>query len=516
MHAISQVNYPEEERIIPGAQDDRMAGRMEQNYPSIYQINTRVWLCTLSALCERQITLANVPDEEIERIALHGFDWLWLLGVWRTSEQGKQIALDQPEMREVYEDVLPDYQVGDICSSPFANTGYVVSADLGGEHGLALLREKLKTRNIHLLLDFIPNHTARDHPWLTLHPDYYIPGSEEQLLSQPFNYGRTEETGRIFAFGRDPFFHGWSDTFQLNYGNPMVHKAMRGELLKIAGLCDGVRCDMAMLVLPEVFENTWGVEARPFWSQAIQETRAANPDFIFLAEVYWDLEHSLQGLGFDYTYDKRLYDRLLDRGARPVRQHLLAGLEYQSRLVRFLENHDEPRASAAFPLPVHKAAAAITYLTPGMRFFHQGQLVGNRTHVPMQLCRIPYEHPDPEIWSLYSRLLKLIQTPLLRRGRWQLLECLAAWQGNWTWDNFVAFSWTDDQGDRLLVVVNYSPHQGQCYVHLPWGDLSGQQVRLVDRLNETNYLRKGDDLDHYGLYLDMPAWSGHAFEISLE
>jgi glycosidase len=122
---------------------------------------------------------------------------------------------------------------------------------------------------MQLMLDFIPNHTARDHPWLTLHPDYYIPGNEDQLFSQPFNYDRALHGEKIFAFGRDPYFHGWSDTFQLNYGNPKLQTAMQEELIKVAELCDGVRCDMAMLILPEVFESTWGIEMQPFWPATI-------------------------------------------------------------------------------------------------------------------------------------------------------------------------------------------------------------------------------------------------------
>jgi hypothetical protein len=489
---------------------------MKTLYPSIYQINTRVWLQSLTAKCGRPISLANVPDEELQRIAMLGFDWLWLLGVWRTSDQGRQIAMELPEMRQVYQDTLPDYQAQDICSSPFANTGYVVSPDLGGEHGLGLLRERLGAQNMRLLLDFIPNHTARDHPWLTLHPDFYIPGSEEQLRSQPYNFGQVADTDKVYAFGRDPYFQGWSDTYQLNYGNPMLQEAMRAELNQVADLCDGVRCDMAMLVLPEVFENTWGIEMQPFWEPAIKEIRANNPDFIFLAEVYWDLEWSLPSRGFYYPYDKRLYDRLLEQEARPVREHLLAGLDYQSRLVRFLENHDEVRAAVALPSQVHQAAAVITYFTPGMRFFQQGQLLGNRTRIPMQLCRGPEEHPDPQIWNLYSRLLELIKSPILRGGSWQLLECLPAWQSNWTWDGFVAFAWTDDNEGRILAVVNYSPSQGQCYVQMPWENLSGKHFRFADQLAETKYTRSGDDLDQFGLYLDMAAWEAHVFEVSFE
>ena len=153
---------------------------------------------------------------------------------------------------------------------------------------------------------------------------------------------------------------------------------MIGELLKIAGQCDGVRCDMAMLVLPDVFERTWGIPSQPFWPKATERVREQAPDFCFMAEVYWDLEWTLQQQGFDYTYDKRLYDRLRDRHARPVREHFWAGLDYQDKLARFLENHDEPRAAATFPPGVHEAAAVITFLSPGLRFFHQGQFEGRK------------------------------------------------------------------------------------------------------------------------------------------
>ena len=144
------------------------------------------------------------------------------------------------------------------------------------------------------------------------HPEYYISGTESDLARAPQNYTRARRKGGdlLLAYGRDPYFSGWPDTLQLNYGNPALQEAMIGELVRIAGQCDGVRCDMAMLVLPEVFERTWGIPSQPFWPKATQRVGSAVPDFCFMAEVYWDLEWTLQQQGFDYTYDKRLYDRL--------------------------------------------------------------------------------------------------------------------------------------------------------------------------------------------------------------
>jgi hypothetical protein len=485
-----------------------------KSYPSLYQINTRVWLRTLSDRVGQPVLLGEVPDSELDRLASLGFDWIWLLGIWRTGEIGRRVASEHTDLRKEYLAVLPDLAEDDICSSPFAITGYSVSADLGGDHGLAIFRQKLQARGLKLLLDYIPNHTARDHPWTTLHPDYYIQGEEQQLLKQPFNYGRKADSEKIFAFGRDPYFQGWSDTFQLNYSNPELQIAMREELKKVAGYCDGVRCDMAMLILPEVFNRTWGMEIEPFWPRTIESMRDQNPDFTFIAEVYWDLEWELQQEGFDFTYDKRLYDRLVKQEAHSVREHLLAGLEFQNKSVRFLENHDEPRAARSFLPQVHQAAAIITYLTPGMKFFHQGQLLGHTKRIPMQLGRPPGELQDPELIEFYLQLLSLLQLPVLRKGGWQLLDCLPAWGSNWTWDSFVAFKWGEIEEDCLLVVVNYSYHHSQCYVRLPWPDLTGGEVLLEDEMSGVKYVRSGDDLVQFGLYLDMPAWNYHVFAIS--
>ena len=293
------------------------------------------------------------------------------------------------------------------------------------------------------MLDFVPNHTALDHPWVEDHPDYYIAGTEIDLAREPRNYIRVKRAAGelLLAHGRDPYFPGWPDTLQLDYSNPATQEAMIGELLRIAGQCDGVRCDMAMLVLPEVFERTWGRRAPLFWPNATLRVREQVPHFRFMAEVYWDLEWTMLQQGFDYAYDKRLYDRLREGHARPVREHLHAGLDYQSKLARFLENHDEPRAAATFAPGMHEAAAIISFLSPGLRFFHQGQFEGRTKRISPHLVRAPLEPVDEALRSFYDALLKVLRHPAVRDGKWRLLECTPAWDGNWTSDCFIAWSW---------------------------------------------------------------------------
>jgi hypothetical protein len=485
-------------------------------YPSLYQINTRVWLTELSRRLGRAATLDDIADAELDRLAERGFDWIWFLSVWRTGEAGRRVSRAHPEWRAEFAATLTDLTEDDIPGSGFAITGYSAHPDLGGDAALARLRERLKARGLRLMLDFVPNHTGLDHPWVEDHPEYYVAGTEPDLARAPHNYTWAKRRGgdRLLAHGRDPYFAGWPDTLQLNYGNPATQEAMIAELLKIAGQCDGVRCDMAMLALPEVFEQTWGIRSQPFWPEATRRVRGQSPDFSFMAEVYWDLEWTLQQQGFDYAYDKRLYDQLRDRHAAPVRGHLKAGLDYQDKLARFLENHDEPRAAATFPPEVHKAAAVITFLAPGLRFFHQGQFEGRTKRISPHLCRAPAEPADAELKKFYDELLAVLRSPVVRDGQWQLLECVPAWEGNWTCDCFIAFAWQSAIGERLLIVVNYADNASQCHVRLPFTDLAGKSWRLHDALRGQSFDRDGDSLQSHGLFVDLDRWQFHIFNSS--
>ena len=487
-------------------------------YPSLYQINTRVWLTDLSGRLGKRATLDDIPDAELDRLAQMGFDWVWFLSVWQTGLVAQKISRANPEWRKDFQATLPDLREEDIAGSGFAISDYIVHKNLGGAPALARLRERLQQRGVKLLLDFVPNHMAPDHPWVNEHPDYFVHGAESDLARAPQNYCRMQSQGGslVFAYGRDPYFDGWPDTLQLNYGNPATQQAMIGELLKIADQCDGVRCDMAMLVLPEVFQRTWGIEAELFWPKATQRVREKSPDFMFMAEVYWDLEWTMQQQGFDYAYDKRLYDRLRDGHARPVREHFYAGLDYQNKLARFLENHDEPRAAAAFAPEIHQAAAVVTFLSPGLRFFHQGQFEGKTKRISPHLIRGPYEPVDEGIAQFYDRFLGVLRQPVVRDGQWQLLECLPAWDGNWTWDCFLAFAWqgNGDGDERLLVTVNYAPNQSQCHVRLLFADLANSRWRLKDLLGDATYDWDGNDLQGRGLYLDERPWSARVFALT--
>ncbi|CAB3800443.1 alpha-amylase family glycosyl hydrolase [Paraburkholderia fynbosensis] len=485
-------------------------------YPSLYQINTRVWLTDLSRALGRRATLDDIPDAELDRLAELGFDWVWLLSVWQTGPAAQAISRAHAGWRREFAETLPDLADDDIAGSGFAIQAYTVHRDLGGAEALARLRQRMQQRGLKLMLDFVPNHMAPDHDWIDTHPDYFVPGSEADLARAPHNYCRvqTKNGPLIFAHGRDPYFDGWPDTLQLNYGNPALQQAMIDELKRIAGQCDGVRCDMAMLVLPDVFERTWGIRTEPFWPKAAEAVRREHPRFLLMAEVYWDLEWTMQQQGFDYAYDKQLYDRLRDTHARPVREHLYAGLDYQDKLARFLENHDEPRTAATFEPAMHEAGAIVTFLSPGLRFFHQGQFEGRKKRISPHLVRAPQEPVDASVQGFYVKLLAALRQPVFRDGTWSLIELVPAWDGNWTSDCFIAWCWQRDDGERRLVVVNYAGNQSQCYIRMPFVDVIGRTVRLRDLMGSASLDRDGDEVATRGLYLDLPPWGYHVFEVT--
>lgn len=481
------------------------------NYPALYQVNIRVTLNALARQLHRPTTLDDVTNEVIDDWAAKGFEWIWLLSVWKTGKTAQTISRTDSHWRAEFQKTLPDLVDADIGGSGFAIQEYRVSRELGGDKSLASLRERMKARGLKLMLDFVPNHMAPDHPWLEQHPDFFIKGSERDLAEHPENYTQiSTDTGTgIVAMGRDPYFSGWQDTVQLNYGNLELQRAMLGELQRIAGCCDGVRCDMAMLVLPEIFHRTWGIQSAPFWPDTIRAVREHHPEFLFVAEVYWDLEWELQQQGFDYCYDKRLYDRLRGGHAISVRQHLTAGLDFQNRLTRFLENHDEPRAAHEFPLGKHRVAALITYLIPGLRLFHQGQFEGRQKRISPHLLRGPDELEDSAILAFYEKLLAILRLPIVRQGDWQLLDPKPNRDGNHSNENIIAFRWKHSDGSFLVIATNLSTTASQARIELNCDVSKNASIRFVDLLDGTVYEREGKQLVEQGLYVDLPEWGAH-------
>lgn len=486
--------------------------------PHIYEINTWTWLHSLSVKYQRPITLGCVPDEELKLLARPHtpYDAIWLMGVWERSPRSIEIARHHPSLLAEYQRALPDYTDDDVVGSPYAVRRYMVDSHLGGREELAFFRERLQTLGLGLILDFVPNHVATDHAWAESHPEVLLQGTSKELANDPDSFLQVGQ--HIFAHGRDPYFPAWTDTLQVNAFSPALRKLVVETLLDIATQCDGVRCDMAMLVVSEIFAQTWGeragkVPSVEYWEEIIPKIHQRYPEFLFLAEVYWDMEARLHQLGFDYCYDKRLYDRMAHENAASVLAHLNADLAYQNKLIRFIENHDEMRAVTAFGAPRSKMAAVLVATLPGARLWHDGQSVGYKVKLPVQLGRRPIESADKEIVEFYRWLYDKADQPIYRDGTWELRETIPAWPGNISHHNMIAYI-RRHHHDLRLIVVNFSNHQAQCRVRLTDCGLEGKSWKLVDKLNHREYERNGDRMVEDGLYIDLTAWNAHIFEFS--
>lgn len=379
---------------------------LERQLHNIYEINTAVYLERLSRRYGRDITLATIPDQELDNIASFGMDSVWLMGIWKRSELAAHMSLQDKGLVQEVHNVLPDFAPQDMIGSAYSIATYRVDERFGGAAELATLRERLRARGMKLLLDFVPNHTGFDHEWTTSHPEYYVKGTFFDRLRHPSWYRKVQRA--VIARGRDPHFEPWPDVAQLNaFSEAYRHQSIE-TLSAIAAMCDGVRCDMAMLMTNSVFSRTWPhttpLQAE-YWQDVITGVRMQSADFIFIAECYWNMEQALIAQGFDYCYDKDLYDCLVDNNLPAAQSHMTSVAGYSDHLVYFLENHDEPRIASILEPMAH--ATALHFLTqqPGVKLWHDGEFEGYHVKVPVHIGRGPAEASNSQIAELYRQEL---------------------------------------------------------------------------------------------------------------
>lgn len=487
------------------------------NSAALYEINTRIWFSKFDK--HNVKNLSEVPDGYWQRLKSLGIDYVWLMGIWKTNESVIDKYCFEEGLVRSYNHALKHWSREDVIGSPYSIDAYEMNPHLGSNKNLLDLKAKLNKIGIKLILDFISNHYSAHSSLIKTHPKIFLQADEESYSIDPHTYFKPfEDCKNYFAHGRDPFFPAWGDTIQLNCFAEESREFSKNVLSNLTQLCDGVRCDMAMLSINNVFKNTWvGIINRnhieipktEYWEEVIGHTKKIRPDFVFIAEAYWDLEYNLQQLGFDYTYDKKLTDRLKFAPVSEIISHLNAEKSFQQKSLRFLENHDEERIVTAIGVEKSKAAAVVISTIQGLRFFHEGQFEGRKIKLPLQLGREPVESEIPHLNEFYEKLLKITSLDVIRKGEWSLQEAIASWPTNETFKNLLTWKW--ELGDeKILVVINYSNVSSACRIVL---DFEGypEEFVITDLLNDVNYHQNGEEVSRYGLYVDLKPWQAHIF-----
>ena len=373
----------------------------------LFEINSRV----------HGSSFDQVTDGELSSLADLGFDALWMMGVWEISDG----------VRKLSKVVSDDYE-----GSPYALPTYELNRELGGRNKFVRLVKRAHDAGLSVIVDFVSNHMAVDSPWIIRHPDFFI-RSDPNARKQSTNEFFLHKSGEVVAFGRDPYFAPWNDTAQLDYTNARLRTRLIQELKRISKIADGVRCDMAMLVLKDCFHRLWYPELpdsefdarwpQEFWSQAISSVKEVSPEFQFIAEAYWDKEQQLNDLGFDLCYEKKLYDALVAHDAGRVLERLQRNSAALSQSLYFIENHDEPRAASVFSNSDNLAALALILSVPGSVLIHEGQMEGKHERLPVQRTRpLNQELPDPALKQSCIQLLRVTNEDVFKKGEFQLFD----------------------------------------------------------------------------------------------
>ncbi|MCX7797757.1 MAG: alpha-amylase family glycosyl hydrolase [Melioribacter sp.] len=480
----------------------------------LYEINTRVFLKRFS----NESKLSDIPEEIWDYFAKNGFEYIWLMGIWNTCKSTIEQYCFEDYLIQSYSKALKDWTKEDVIGSPYSIDDYEVNPEIGNFEMLFNLKSVLNKKGIKLILDLIPNHFSAHSKLIEQSPEMFL-SVDKNIYQKDSNtfYRPFEDQEKYFAHGRDPFFPAWQDTVQVNFFSKSTREYFKKVLRNLIKYCDGVRCDMAMLALNNVFQNTWAgviqksnIDAtNEFWEEIITATKKERSDFVFIAEVYWNLESYLQQLGFDYTYDKTLLDKLKLSPATDIYEHLQSDLEYQKKLVRFIENHDEERALTSLGKEKSKAAAVIISTIPGMHLYFDGQFEGKKIKLPIQLGREPKEQIQTDIKEFYNKLLNIVKSEIFKHGSWKLIQTLPSWIENNTNQNLLAWQ-LNYKLQNCLVVINYSDITSSCRIKLDTRNYP-EVFEIKDVLNEQTYFRSSEEVYYTGLYIELKPYSSHIF-----
>jgi hypothetical protein len=485
---------------------------------NLYELSARPWLYSLSQKYQKSITaLKDVPDTEWKDIKSWGFDMVFLMGVWQLGKYGLNFDRTNSGLLSHYSQVLPGYTTDDIIGSPYAVTNYTCNSQLGTDSDILALKKKLNAMGLLLMLDYVPNHTAVDSEWATTNPDNYVRAPKG--TNPPYPSDKYTSTG--IAYGSAGYGDAWQDTLQINIWNPDTRTVRTAEVLHVASLADGIRCDMAYLELNSVFAQSWGDQlnswgwkqpSTEWWADTIKAVKTQYPNVIFLAEVYSPYEGALQSLGFDYTYDKVLRDKLGGGNLDDIRAWISArSTQYITQSAHYISNHDEQRGPAYFgSWWKSNAAAALLYTLPGMRYYWMWDMEGYSNQLDVHLRREQNESNVSQVEAFYKQLLDITTQPVFRQGTWTNLN-IAGSDTAW---RLIGYRWAYGN-ERRLCVINFSDTEG-------WGNAiladaqpgpnNNDTIPVTELLTNQVYYRSASALRSTGLGVGVNSWYAQIFK----
>jgi Alpha amylase, catalytic domain len=405
----------------------------------LYQIHTRDFLFKISPTAK----LKDVPVGFWQDLKLKGINQIYLLGVWSVCDFAHNLA------KKSYITTASQTTVG----SCFSIDDYTIDPIIATEQEFLDFKKMINGLEMNLVLDFIPNHFGCSTPLLDSNPEVFLKTTQPDLDSQFW----FDHNGIKFLYGKDPNFGSWHDTVQVDYSNPKTHAFMKQKLEYIATMCDGVRCDMSMLVESEIFQRTWSNllqrELPPyssFWQTVIPKIKNLYPNFIFIAEVYWEMEKQMIGSGFDYVYNKSFLDYLIHQDYAKLQ----ANLRYFNvdHCVYFLENHDENRSASTLEKSKISLCVVLLCFLGGIQFFYDQQWQGQSVRNPIQILESQTTQTNLKIELLYKNLLEYTQQSVFEIGKTKIMDTPFA--------DLVAIIW-EYKDQKTCVFINFGETKRQ-------------------------------------------------------
>ena len=415
-------------------------------------------------------TFNDIDETALNALKDLGITHIWLTGILQHASESTGTHPDITKGR---------------AGSPYAVTDYrAVDPDLGSMKDFEALVERIHQHGMKVIMDFIPNHLARQNKGFDACNFYYCEGqgfvSPRRVADQPYEEFPAKATGNN-VFAPNPSINDWYDTVKLNYD---CHDTWEKMLEILCFWCgkqvDGFRVDMAEMV------------PVAFWQWLIENLRKDYKPWM-IAEIYQPaLYKPFWDAGFDYLYDKvGLYntlERVLCEGheAKEISQVWKDLDEMDAHMLRFMENHDEKRlASSQFVGDAFAALPAVALsalMNTGPFMVYNGQESGETASGAMgysgddgrtsifDYCHMAqhqkwmndgqfnggqFDEVQKKLFAYYRKLLNFRQEQsAISEGKFYDLMWCNPWYMNFDPQFVYAFLRFSDT-ERLLVVVNF-------------------------------------------------------------